>query len=116
VTIIQSTYAFDVSKPSLAWQFNAVAVQLCQTLGYHHGHSGGLEDEPSKERIAAMFWLTYLADKNLSLRLGRPSIIQDWDITIPRTIRKGIMEDPYPAIITNWIKHAELQPRIYDLL
>ena len=31
-----------------------------------------------------LFWCIYFVDKSLSLRLGRPSTIQDWDITLAR--------------------------------
>lgn len=56
-------------------------------------------------------------DKNLSLRLGRASILQDWDISIPRPsppLGKG-HPGGYNWLDMNyyWIQVAEIQGEVY---
>jgi len=59
-------------------------------------------------------------DKNLSLRLGRASILQDWDISTPRPLpppEKG-HPDGQKWLDTNyyWIQVAEIQGQVYEHL
>jgi hypothetical protein len=57
-------------------------------------------------------------DKTLSLRLGRASIIQDWDISLPfilpgdydKDVRDGV------TMLSYWIKVAQIQGRTYEQL
>jgi len=59
-------------------------------------------------------------DKNLSLRLGRASILQDWDISIPKPLpppEKG-HPDGQRWLDMNyyWIQVAEIQGQVYEHL
>lgn len=63
-----------------------------------------------------LFWHTYTLDKDLAMRIGRPSIIQDWDITLPRKVDSTMVEDPWGPILTVWIREAELHHRVYEHL
>jgi hypothetical protein len=56
------------------------AASLCHSLGYHRYST--MKDDTGEQRTAKIhaFWFTYMIDKNLSLRLGRPSSLQDWDV------------------------------------
>lgn len=62
----------------------------------------------------------YTMDKNLSLRLGRASLLQDWDINIPRPVRSP--ERPHPDgfkwldMNYYWIQIAEIQCQVYQHL
>lgn len=38
--LLGASYAIEVSRPSLAWQLNTTAAQLCQDLGYHRVTGG----------------------------------------------------------------------------
>lgn len=55
---------------------------MCQSLGWHRlaAPKDGLTKE--YERKATIFWSVYFLDKSLSLRLGRSSVLQDFDISI----------------------------------
>lgn len=76
-------YAIEESKYSLARDFITIAANICQTLGYHRARNPSTTESEHK---AMLFWTTYIFDSALSLRAGRPTAIQDWDITIPREI------------------------------
>lgn len=60
--------------------------------------------------------MAYVLDKSLSLRLGRPSTIQDYDITVPYPSS----DDPRRALITDflrvWVVASKIQGQIYELL
>lgn len=59
-------------------------------------------------------------DKSLSLRLGRASILQDWDINIPRPTRSPERPDPYGNkwLDLNYylVQLAEIQGQVYQHL
>ncbi|CRK34240.1 hypothetical protein BN1723_018543, partial [Verticillium longisporum] len=69
-----------------------------------------------KDVKTLLFWHTYMLDKSLALRTGRSSAIQDWDITLPRTVDSTMVEDPWGAIITTWIRESEMHHRVYEHL
>ena len=79
-TIQQAAYAIELSKPSLCWTMTSNAASLCQSLGYHRYST--MKDDTEEQRTAKVhaFWFIYMLDKNLSLRLGRASSLQDWDM------------------------------------
>lgn len=53
----------------LAWQLVSGAGGICQTVGWHQLVP---TSDSTTDRNISLFWLTYLLDKGLSLRLGRP--------------------------------------------
>lgn len=55
-------------------------------------------------------------DKSQSLRLGRPSTIPDWDITIPLPSLLDVDQKPVLAFFALWIRTAKCQGSIYELL
>jgi hypothetical protein len=89
---------------------------MCQTLGYHRLPAAKVE---TKELVAkkALFWGVYALDKGLSLRLGRTSVLHDYDISTTFT--------PLPAnpvlrcwheICRSWVEFARIQGRVYTEL
>ncbi|EGY19633.1 fungal specific transcription factor domain-containing protein [Verticillium dahliae VdLs.17] len=115
--LVATLYSIDVSKTSLAWHFVSTAATLCQTLGYHRASRVKPEPHASgKDVKTLLFWHTYMLDKSLALRTGRSSAIQDWDITLPRTVDSTMVEDPWGAIITTWIRESEMHHRVYEHL
>lgn len=106
----------DVSKASLAWLFTSTAASLCQTLGYHRVSQVRSESAGPRDIKTLLFWHVYMLDKTLSLRTGRASVIQDWDVTLPRRVDNTMVADPWGLIITTWIKQAEIQHRVYEQL
>ena len=88
---------------------------MCQTLGYHRAEtspetSGGVDVKPM------LFWHIYTLDKSLSLRLGRASVIQEWDITLPRQMDYNSTAGPWQGVLNAWIKFADVQSETYELL
>ncbi|KAK7224934.1 hypothetical protein V2G26_012937 [Clonostachys chloroleuca] len=109
-------YAIDQSKPSLSWTLSAKASDLCQTLGYHRLASME-NDKPEDIRYKQfLLWSVYFVEKGLSLRLGRPSTIPDWDITIPRPSINDAHSEPVSAYFVLWIETARCQGNIYEML
>ncbi|KAF2110458.1 fungal-specific transcription factor domain-containing protein [Lophiotrema nucula] len=111
--VMGASYAIDISKPSLAWSFSTMACQLCLSLGYHrHAYLIG-EDDDARNRRAVLFWCAYILDKALALRLGRPSTLQDYDITLSRTIQPIVEFGDHIDNIQSWRNHAEIQGKMY---
>lgn len=118
--LLAAAYAVELCKPSLCWILNSTAAGLAQHLGYHRISS--MKNDSAEERSAKVhvFWFIYLLDKTLSLRLGRASVIQDWDMSLPypnteedpvlRTSGKGAQMQVY------WIKLAQIQGHTYEQL
>ncbi|KAF6815489.1 fungal specific transcription factor domain-containing protein [Colletotrichum musicola] len=114
--LVAAVYAIDVSKASLAWLFTSTAASLCQTLGYHRVSQSRSESAGPRDIKTLLFWHVYMLDKTLSLRTGRASVMQDWDITLPRKVDNTMVADPWGVVITTWIKQAEIQHRVYEQL
>jgi len=55
-------------------------------------------------------------DKGLSLRLGRGSTIQDYDVTLPYPSSHEPDRNAISAFMTIWIKAARIQGQIYERL
>ncbi|KAJ3548449.1 hypothetical protein NM208_g994 [Fusarium decemcellulare] len=108
-------HAIEISKPSLAWTLSSKASELCQSLGYHHlGSTQHSAVSGDMDHEQFLFWAMYFFDKNLSLRLGRPSTIQDWDITTPILPFHGSCL--LDSIVSIWIRTAQCQGNIYEKL
>ncbi|KAK8073269.1 hypothetical protein PG994_004168 [Apiospora phragmitis] len=113
---LAADYCIARSKPSQAWSFISVAAQMCLHLGLHRGATWRDESPTARNQNAWLFWMVYVLDKGLSLRLGRPSVIQDYDITVPIPTSSI---DRHPAIehcLLTWIKVSRCQGRVYELL
>jgi hypothetical protein len=111
--------AIEMCKPSLAWVLTAMAAGISQNLGYHRFQTFQNDEEEERNSKIHLFWLIYMFDKQLSLRLGRASVIQDWDMSLPaitptptqdeRTIKPS-------QIISYWTKIAKVQGQTYEKL
>lgn len=91
---------------------------MCQALGYHRlpPISDSCASKDIDESKSSLFWFTYMLDKGLALRLGRASIIQDYDIAMPRYDREIIGVDWPQRMLGLWIRHSEVQGKIYEQL
>ncbi|KAI4621865.1 hypothetical protein J4E80_004238 [Alternaria sp. BMP 0032] len=65
-----------------------------------------------------IFWMIYMLDKTLSLRLGRSSILQDWDISLPFVVSSDPNDKhaESSAFLSYWIKVARVQGLTYEKL
>ncbi|CAF3543745.1 unnamed protein product [Fusarium graminearum] len=109
-------YAIELSKPSLSWTLTVKASELCQTNAYHRLSSMENDKSEDSRYKQFLFWSIYFIDKSLSLRLGRPSTIPDWDITIPRPSINDAHSEPVSAYFVLWIETARCQGNIYEML
>ncbi|RBA22532.1 hypothetical protein FPRO05_00879 [Fusarium proliferatum] len=109
--LLGAIYAIEVSQPMLAWQLVSGAAGTCQTLGWHQLVPNS---DSTTDRKISLFWLTYLLDKGLSLRLGRPAVIRDDEITLPERLDKGDVPGGWRDLLTQWIRHSRLVGRAYQ--
>lgn len=123
--LLGSAQAIEMCKPSLCWTMISTAAHLSQNLGYHRYQT--MKDDPEEERNAKIhvFWFIYVMDKTLSLRLGRASIIQDWDMSLPypnidsdharfgSLVQQG---QKGTELLLYWIKIAQIQGKVYEKL
>ncbi|KAI8653276.1 Zn(2)-C6 fungal-type domain-containing protein [Fusarium keratoplasticum] len=112
--LLGTQYAIDVTRPSVAWHLNSIAAQLCQTGGFHRADVASTESARTKQIKGILFWQVYSWDRGLSLRMGRASVINDGDITIPRQFDfSGFPLLEKPATLKFWLERATLQGQIY---
>ncbi|OOF94288.1 hypothetical protein ASPCADRAFT_6972 [Aspergillus carbonarius ITEM 5010] len=109
-----AVYAIEMSKPSFAMTLTSTAFRLCQTLGYHRSPS--LEKVGKAAQGNMLFWAVYILDKAVSLRLGRASTIQDYDITSLEALDMTGINEPFKSIYPLWVKLATIQGQTYELL
>lgn len=110
-------HAQTKAKLPLQWSLTSTAARHYLTLGYHR--EAGLSQLSTSEagRIRRFFWLVYIADKNLSLRLGRPSTIHDYDVDIlPCPISEDPGRAPWDLAFSLFCKLAKIQGEIYEKL
>ncbi|KAK4120198.1 hypothetical protein N657DRAFT_693139 [Parathielavia appendiculata] len=110
-------YAVELAKPSLAWILSSKASELCQSLGYHRMATFLHESPEPARRKQFLFWIAFILDKSLSLRLGRSSTIQCNDITVPEPTSGNPGHTPMiTAFFGLWVIGSRLQGEIYELL
>ncbi|RLL94196.1 hypothetical protein CFD26_102964 [Aspergillus turcosus] len=109
-------HAIEISKPSFAWTLTSNAARLCQNLGYHRSSSVNQNSDKEKARALSLFLCVYCLDRALSLRLGRASSIQDYDITVPEDLGGHKVDEPWKTMYHLWVKVAEIQGKVYEQL
>ncbi|KAF5621719.1 fungal specific transcription factor [Fusarium sp. NRRL 25303] len=114
--ITTSIYCLETCKPSAAWDFIASASHLSQTLGLHSKATMALDPPDLRNTKIRIFWLVYIQEKALSLRLGRSSTIRDADITIPVPSIESRPDIGYFGQLDKMKGLASLQGKIYDQL
>lgn len=114
--VMSASYAVQASNPSRAWLLNSTACQLCISLGYQRDSLLPGEDEQTKNTRATLFWIAYILDRALALRLGRPSVLQDYEITLNRTLQHLGEFEPHRETIQCWLAQAGVQGLIYEEL
>ncbi|KAM0201453.1 hypothetical protein ACHAQI_011307 [Fusarium lateritium] len=66
--------------------------------------------------LALLFGSIYFIEKSLSLRLGRPSTIPDWDITVPHPSANNSISEAVVAYFVISVETARYQGNIYEML
>ncbi|KAK5053146.1 hypothetical protein LTR84_002120 [Exophiala bonariae] len=114
--VLGASYAVETSDPSQAWFLNSTACQLCISLGYQRDALLPGEDEHTKSIRATLFWIVYILDRALALRLGRPAVLQDYEITLNRTLQNLGEFEIHRETIQCWLAQAGVQGQIYEEL
>lgn len=116
--LISAAQSIELCKPSLCWVMISTAAGLCQNLGYHRINTMANDSVEEQNAKIHVFWMVYMLDKTLSLRLGRASIIQDWDISLPFFVgNENATETPDGTqMLSYWIKVARVQGLTYEKL
>ncbi|EGU86062.1 hypothetical protein FOXB_03419 [Fusarium oxysporum f. sp. conglutinans Fo5176] len=112
--LMTTTYFVQRCSMSQAWSYLAAAAQICLTLGYHREVPSKPEKKQERQRRVRLFWLVYIMDKLLALRLNRPPLLRDRDITVSYEGYGETAVDSSLPIAPKWIKMGMLYGRIYD--
>lgn len=114
--LLAVSYSVDMCWPAVAWQLNAQAVQLCQDGGFHRIEC--MDNDAEMTRIKSnLFWQAFVFDKALSLRLGRASVVADWDITIPKKLDLAAWDQLKKADVPKiWLLTSPIRSRTYEQL
>ncbi|KAJ5672818.1 transcriptional regulator family: Fungal Specific TF [Penicillium longicatenatum] len=109
-------HGIEIAKPSLSWTLASTAIHMCQTLGYHRISS--MESDPSEvqKEKQCLFWSVYTILNMMSLRLGRASVIQDFDISLPSPFETFPSDNVWGHVNALWTRQAMLQNKVYTTL
>jgi hypothetical protein len=77
-----------------------------------------MKDDSEEDRNTKIyiFWMIYFFDKAMSLRLGRASFIQDFDISLPFVLLPEASAQTNGQMLGYWIKVARVQGETYEKL
>jgi hypothetical protein len=116
--MLGGAWAVEMCRPSVTAVMLGTAAGLCQVLGYHRYQTYKDDTEEDRNNKIHIFWMIYIFDKTMSLRLGRASFIQDWDISLPYfNDSKGPTDVPDgKQMLTYWVKVARVQGQTYEKL
>ncbi|KAK2748729.1 hypothetical protein FQN57_000310 [Myotisia sp. PD_48] len=110
-------HAVECAKISLCWNFVVAGARMCQSLGYHRSVSAK-DDTPERKRLKQyVFWFIYSMDKDLSLCLGRASILQDYDIGLEHPeIPEDEAERGWHRLFRSWLVCSNIIGKVYEKL
>ncbi|KAI8188592.1 hypothetical protein K4K48_006462 [Colletotrichum sp. SAR 10_66] len=112
--MLAAMYCLDSCKPSAAWNFIATASHMSQTLGMHSIVAMANDDAETKREKLKLFWMIYMHEKGLSLRLGRSSTIRDSDVTVPSLAPNPRADTAIFGQLQKWTELARIQGMVYD--
>ncbi|KAH7245479.1 hypothetical protein BKA59DRAFT_475858 [Fusarium tricinctum] len=114
--LMVSNYYLQQCRISMSWNTLAAAAQMCQTLGFARDILPRPETREAKQRRAKLVWYLHMNDKMLALRLSRPALIRDGEITLNFEALEADGSDGPTPVIGKWARICDLQGRIYDNL
>jgi hypothetical protein len=113
--IMAGLWFVKTDRPSRGRAVTAAAANMCVALGYHRYATIDDNDEERESKIGC-FWQVYLMDKQLSLRLGRSSTLQDWDILHPPIETSTTASGQMTPNMRYWVDLARVQGLTYEKL
>ncbi|KAL9071511.1 MAG: hypothetical protein Q9157_005439 [Trypethelium eluteriae] len=114
--LLAAQYCMEIAQASLCKQIVVHGCMMVQTLGWHRSSSMKNDSESLQRQKNVIFWMLYIIDKNLSLRLGQASLIQDYDIDLP--LPRGDQSGPLASLsrISLWADAARVMGLVYQQL
>ncbi|KAK2687583.1 hypothetical protein QWA68_013528 [Fusarium oxysporum] len=111
--LMTACYYLNECKMSLAWNHIAAAAQMCFKLGLHTDLSFSPGSQDARSSRARLFWFIYMLDKILSLRLNRPFVIDDRNVSARLDCIEMISGNRLCRIIPKWIKISMMHGKVY---
>lgn len=94
-----------------------MAISLAQSLGWHRRSALIGESEFAKKKKMSIFWSLYVIDKQLALRLGKASILQDYDIDMPLPgPQYTAVTSKFSGLFQRWVSAARVVGNVYKQL
>ncbi|KAJ5665190.1 uncharacterized protein N7477_007638 [Penicillium maclennaniae] len=113
---VGAMHGIEISKPSVSWTLASMAIQMCQTLGYHRLSSMEHDSQEVQEKKQTVFWSAFTILNLLSLRLGRASPVPDYDIGVPSPLDTCTGKNAWKTVCALWTKQSMIEGKIYALL
>ncbi|CAI7580131.1 unnamed protein product [Penicillium pancosmium] len=111
--VVMTSFAELLGSPAVEYMLCASAVRLAQSKGLHR-QSSRAWNLPRSETLHRnwVFWAAYFYDKNIALRSGRPSAVDDDEISceIPNELPDGSRSGIDMAVAA--IEHARICAKI----
>jgi hypothetical protein len=116
--VVGTACAIQMCRPLLAWVLVSNAAELCQNLGYHRFETMKYDTKLEQRSKMHVFWFVCMFEKQLSLRLGRVSRIQDWDVSLPLLAVRETSPNGSEGgdMLIYWVKVAKVSGQIYEKL
>lgn len=110
-------HAQNEAELTLQWTLTSAAARHCIALGYHREDCIAQLPPGESEAVRRIFWQVYLHDKNLSLRLGKTSVIQDFDVDILQVpISTDARRAPWDRAFVACTQFAQISGNLYERL
>lgn len=108
--------ALFMARPAILWAMTSKALDMCQTLGYHRVQTH-IHDTPAmREQKIWMFWVMYMTSMAVSLRLGRPSAMPEYDISVQIPKPDETSFNRFGNAVVRCMQFSRVQGRIYEVL
>ncbi|KAI9654358.1 MAG: hypothetical protein M1821_006674 [Bathelium mastoideum] len=114
--LLAAQYCMEIAQASLCRKIVVHGCMMVQTLGWHRSSSMKNDSESMRQQKGLIFWMLYIIDKSLSLRLGQASLIQDYDIDLPFPRENQSSSFASLSRIGLWANSARVMGLVYQQL
>lgn len=108
--------ALFTAKPAILWTLTSHALNMCQTLGYHRLQALKHDTPLMRQQKIWMFWTMYMTSQAVSLRLGRTSVMSDYDISVPVPQPDENTFNRFANGVVRCMHFSRIQGKIYEVL
>lgn len=98
VLLLMSLYLDKATLPSPCWMICGAMARVCQDIGLHRQPPVGRFTNVHMESRARIFWVAYIQDKRVSMKMGRPCILrkEDCDVAYPGVADSSGIDTTFP--------------------